>query len=157
MGSDGSPGKMDEKLKSEDTQKEQFSMFTLYFDSNQGKQAYIFRYTSECVVKFSKISSSQAPVTKIQRTFLGGPSFPPPSVPRHPLLLRPCFTYSLPCCSVHNTKQAIAPGAARRYACHAPADGSSTRGGSTSVRGRVRSPHVSGGRRWLSCRQPACL
>ena len=37
------------------------------------------------------------------------------------------------------------------------ADGSSTRGGSTSVRGRVRSPHISGGRRWLSCRQPACL
>ena len=30
-----------------------------------------------------------------------------------------------------------------------PADGSSTRGGSTSVRGRVRSPHISGGRRWL--------
>ena len=38
-----------------------------------------------------------------------------------------------------------------------PADGSSTRGGSTSVSGRVRSPHTSGGRRWLSCRQPACL
>ena len=38
-----------------------------------------------------------------------------------------------------------------------PADGSSTRGGSTSVRGRVRSPHTSGGGRWLSCRQPACL
>jgi len=35
------------------------------------------------------------------------------------------------------------------------ADGSSTRGGSTSVRGRVRSPHISGGRRWLTCRQPA--
>ena len=34
-------------------------------------------------------------------------------------------------------------GAARQYA---PADGSSTRGGSTSVRGRVRSPHISGGR-----------
>ena len=32
------------------------------------------------------------------------------------------------------------PGAARRYA---PADGSSTRGGSTSVRGRIRSPHTS--------------
>ena len=31
------------------------------------------------------------------------------------------------------------------------------RGGSTSVRGRVRSPHISGSRRWLSCRQPACL
>ena len=31
------------------------------------------------------------------------------------------------------------------------------RGGSTSVRGRVRSPHMSGSRRWLSCRQPACL
>ena len=36
-------------------------------------------------------------------------------------------------------KEDIAPGAARRYA---PADGSSTRGGSTSVRGRVRSPHM---------------
>jgi len=34
-------------------------------------------------------------------------------------------------------------GAARQYA---PADGSSTRGESTSVRGRVRSPHISGGR-----------
>ena len=40
-----------------------------------------------------------------------------------------------------------------------PDDGSSiqkNRGGSTSVRGRVRSPHISGGRLWLSCRQPAC-
>jgi len=36
-------------------------------------------------------------------------------------------------------QQVIAPGAARRYA---PADGSSTRGGSTSVRGQVRSPHM---------------
>jgi len=36
-------------------------------------------------------------------------------------------------------KQVIAPGSARRYA---PIDGSSTRGGSTSVRGRVRSPHI---------------
>ena len=34
---------------------------------------------------------------------------------------------------------------------------SRSRGGSTSVRGRVRSPHISGGRWWLSCRQPACL
>ena len=41
-------------------------------------------------------------------------------------------------------QQAIAPGAARRYAL--PADSSSTLGGSTSVRGRVRSPHISGGR-----------
>ena len=32
-----------------------------------------------------------------------------------------------------------------------PADGSSTRGGSTSVRGRVAV------RTWLTCRQPACL
>ena len=31
--------------------------------------------------------------------------------------------------------------------------GSKNRGGSTSVRGRVRSPHFSGGRRWLICRQ----
>ena len=30
--------KMDEKLKSENMQKEQFSMFMLYFESNQGKQ-----------------------------------------------------------------------------------------------------------------------
>jgi len=29
---------MDEKLKSENMQKEQFSMFMLYFDSNHGRQ-----------------------------------------------------------------------------------------------------------------------
>jgi len=29
---------MDEKLKSENTQKEQFYMFTLYFESNQDRQ-----------------------------------------------------------------------------------------------------------------------
>jgi len=29
---------MDEKLKNENTQKEQFSMFMLYFESNQGMQ-----------------------------------------------------------------------------------------------------------------------
>jgi len=52
-------------------------------------------------------------------------------------------------------KQAIAPGATRRYAPRGWR--SKNRGGSTSVRGRVRSPHISGGRRWLSCRQPACL
>jgi len=34
-------------------------------------------------------------------------------------------------------KQVVAPALARRYT---PADGSSTRGGSTSVRGQVRSP-----------------
>ena len=32
------PWKMDEKLKSENIQKEQFSMFMLYFESNQGRQ-----------------------------------------------------------------------------------------------------------------------
>jgi len=36
-------------------------------------------------------------------------------------------------------------------------DGGKNRGGYTSVRGRVRSPHILGDRRWLSCRQPACL
>ena len=41
----------------------------------------------------------------------------------------------------HALKQVIAPGAARRYA-PPRADGSSTRGGSTSARGRVRSPHM---------------
>ena len=40
---------------------------------------------------------------------------------------------------LHHWKQVIAPGAARRYS---PADGSSTRGGSTSVRGRLRSAHM---------------
>jgi len=29
---------MDEKLKSENRQKEQFSVFVLYFESNQGRQ-----------------------------------------------------------------------------------------------------------------------
>jgi len=29
---------MDEKLESENMQKEQFCMFTLYFESNQGRQ-----------------------------------------------------------------------------------------------------------------------
>jgi len=29
---------MDEKLKSENMQKQQFSMFLLYFESNQGRQ-----------------------------------------------------------------------------------------------------------------------
>jgi len=29
---------MDEKLKSENMQKQQFSMFVLYFESNQGRQ-----------------------------------------------------------------------------------------------------------------------
>jgi len=38
MGSADPPGKMDEKLKSENMQKEQFSMFMLYFESNQGRQ-----------------------------------------------------------------------------------------------------------------------
>ena len=38
MGSAEHPGKMDEKLKSENMQKEQFPMFMLYFESNQGRQ-----------------------------------------------------------------------------------------------------------------------
>jgi len=32
---------MDEKLKSENMQKEQFSMFVLYFESNQDRQVYM--------------------------------------------------------------------------------------------------------------------
>jgi len=56
-------------------------------------------------------------------------------------------------CAMGQTDGRIAR-AARRYA---PADSSSARGESTSVRGRVRSLHICGGRRWLSCRQPACL
>jgi len=38
MGSADPPGKMNEKLKSENMQKEQFSMFMLYFESNRGRQ-----------------------------------------------------------------------------------------------------------------------
>jgi len=38
MGSADPPGKMDEKLKSENMQKEQFSVFMLYYESNQGRQ-----------------------------------------------------------------------------------------------------------------------
>ena len=32
------PGNIDEKLRSENMQKEQFSVFMLYFESNQGRQ-----------------------------------------------------------------------------------------------------------------------
>jgi len=39
MGSADPLEKMNEKLKSENMQKEQFSMFMLYFHSNQGRQA----------------------------------------------------------------------------------------------------------------------
>jgi len=38
IGSADLPGKTDEKIKSENMQKEQFSMFMLYFESNQGRQ-----------------------------------------------------------------------------------------------------------------------
>jgi len=37
-GSADPPGKMDEKLISKNMQKEQFSMFMLYFESNQARQ-----------------------------------------------------------------------------------------------------------------------
>jgi len=41
---------MDEKLKSENMQKKQFSVLMVYFESNQGRQVYmlttyLFRYT----------------------------------------------------------------------------------------------------------------
>jgi len=38
MGSADPHWKMDEKLKSENMQQKQFSVFMLYFDSNQGRQ-----------------------------------------------------------------------------------------------------------------------
>ena len=61
-GVSGPPWKMDEKLKSENMQKEQFSMIMLYFESNQGRHVcrqrrhadYIFIQiypgTSECTI-----------------------------------------------------------------------------------------------------------
>jgi len=72
MGSTDPPGKMDEKLKSENMQKEQFSMFMLYFESNQGRQVYrerryadhtfiqIYFRLHHFVVNFSKFSSPKA-------------------------------------------------------------------------------------------------
>jgi len=64
---------MDEKLKSENMQKEHFSMFMLYFENNQGRQVrcrerrhgdqifiQIYFRMHHFVVKLSKISSSQA-------------------------------------------------------------------------------------------------
>ena len=63
-------------------------------------------------------------------------------------LVSPNYTHT---CIPH-MKQLIAPG---ETICPLPADGSLTCGGSTSVSGRVRSPLMSGGQRWLSCRQPS--
>jgi len=72
MGSTDPPGKMDEKFKSENMQKEQFSMFMLYFESNQSRQVYrerryadhtfiqIYFRLHHFVVKFSKFSSPKA-------------------------------------------------------------------------------------------------
>jgi len=62
---------MDEKLKSENMQKQQFSMFMLYFESNQGRQVRKRRYADHIfiqiyfrmhhiVVKFAQFSSPQA-------------------------------------------------------------------------------------------------
>jgi len=69
MGSaDPPPGKMDEKLKSKNMQKEQFSMFMLYFESIRAGRCRERRYTDHIViqiyfrmhhfvVKFSQFSS----------------------------------------------------------------------------------------------------
>ena len=54
----------------------------------------------------------------------------------------------------------VSPGGegAKRYVpCRQQFDDGKNLGRSTSVCGRVLSPHMSGGKRWLSCRQPACL
>jgi len=53
-------------------------------------------------------------------------------------------------CSHASVQQGITPGASMAVR-------SKNRGGSTSIRGRVHSPHISGDRWWLSCRQPTCL
>jgi len=60
MGSaDPPPGKMDDRLKSENMQKRAVVMFMLYFESNQGRHdvengamltTCLFRYTSECTI-----------------------------------------------------------------------------------------------------------
>ena len=59
MGSADPPGKMDEKLKSENMQKEQFPTFVLLFWEQPGQAGvengamlttYLFSYTSECTI-----------------------------------------------------------------------------------------------------------
>jgi len=63
MGSADSTGKMDEKLKSENMQKEQFSMFMLYFESNQGRRYADHIFIQDAPFRsqiFKKISSPQA-------------------------------------------------------------------------------------------------
>ena len=68
------------------------------------------------------------------------------------------LTLSAVQCSHASVQQGITPGAVRRYAPIPPMPvWSKNRGGSTSIRGQVHSPHISGGRWWLSCRQPTCL
>jgi len=70
MGSADPPGKMNEKSESETCKKEQFSVFMLYFKSNQGGRCRERRYADHIfiqiysrmhhfVVKFSKFSSPQ--------------------------------------------------------------------------------------------------
>jgi len=70
-------GKMDEKLKNENVQKEQFSTFMLYFESNQGRQVYSsilqnapFRSQIFIIFFASGGRGALTPLTKILRTFL---------------------------------------------------------------------------------------
>ena len=110
-------------------------------------------------------SESETARCRLQdRTVLSCPAsgvnwaLPPPPPPRigRPSARSQTTRFALP---PREVKQGIARGrrddipSPRRW----PFDGGKNRGGSTSVRGRVCSPHISGGRRWLSCRQPACL
>ena len=68
-----------------------------------------------------------------------------------------CCAICCTACCTTNPQQGIAQGGGETICLPPTAVRSKNRGGSTSVRGRVRSPHISAGRRWLSCRQPACL
>jgi len=59
MGSANAPWKMDEKLKSENMQKQQFSEYFLEQSGQAGVEngamltTYLFRYTSECTISIS--------------------------------------------------------------------------------------------------------
>jgi len=87
MGSADPPGKMDEKLKSENMQKEQFSMFVLYLESNQDRQVQRTALCSPHIdsdilqnapfrsqmfgIFFASVGKGAlTPLTKILRTFL---------------------------------------------------------------------------------------
>ena len=61
---------MDEKLKAKTCKKEQFSMFMLYFESNQGMQTGVENGAMLTTFRYTYSARGIDPLTKILRTFL---------------------------------------------------------------------------------------